>query len=56
VVNGFAKLARSGGVLVQQPVLFVAAHSASQSYPAGAAKWNGSEKRRITGLGLRRKR
>jgi hypothetical protein len=34
LLNGFAKLARSGGVLVQQPVPFIAVHSVSQSYPS----------------------
>jgi hypothetical protein len=49
LLNGFAKLARSGGVLVQQPVPFVAAHSVSQSYPARVIGWDRSEKRPVTG-------
>jgi len=43
LLNRLAKLARSGGVLVQQPVSFVAAHSVSQSYPARVTEWDRSE-------------
>ena len=51
LLNGFAKLARFGGVLVQQPIPFVAAHSVSQSYPARVTEWDRSEKWPIMGLG-----
>ncbi len=43
LLNRFAELARSGGVLVEQPVSFVAAHSVSQSYPARFTEWDRSE-------------
>jgi hypothetical protein len=51
LLNGFAKLARSGGVLVEQPVPFVAAHFVSQSYPARVTEWDRSEQGPITGRG-----
>jgi hypothetical protein len=51
LLNGFAKLAGSGGVLVQQPVPFVAAHSVSQSYPAKVTEWDRSKKWPIIGRG-----
>jgi len=51
LLDGFAKLARSCGVLLQQSVPFVAAHSVSQSYPPGMTEWNRSEKWPIIGRG-----
>ena len=48
LLNRFAKLARSGGVLVQQPVPFVAAHSVPQSYPARVTECGRSEQGPIT--------
>lgn len=44
LLNGFAKLASCGCVLLQQPVLFGAAHPVSQSYPASEPKCSESEK------------
>jgi hypothetical protein len=51
LLNRFAKLARSGGVLVQQPVPFIAAHSVSQSYPARVTEGDRNEEWPITGRG-----
>jgi hypothetical protein len=40
LLNGFAKFASCGCVLLQQPVLFAAAHFSIIIVPARVTKWN----------------
>lgn len=50
-LDGFTELERSSGVLVQQPVSFLAAHPVPQSYPGGMAGWDRSKKWRLPAIG-----